>query len=66
MGKFRELEDFEDRFEAMDASELERWKAYWMQHARNLAPKVRKEAMRRVHRIDKALLGLQSDELDRT
>ena len=55
MGTFRELEEFEERFEAMDVHELAQWQAYWMQHARNLAPRVRKEAMRRVHRIDKAI-----------
>jgi hypothetical protein len=64
MGKFRELEEFEARFEAMDASELARWKVYWTQHAQNLAPKVRKEAMRRVHRIDKALQQALSEKLD--
>jgi hypothetical protein len=64
MGTFRELEEFEARFEAMDASELARWKVYWMQHAQNLAPKVRKEAMRRVHRIDKAIQQAISEKLD--
>ena len=66
MGKFRELEEFEARFEAMDASELARWKVYWTKHAQNLAPKVRKEAMRRVHRIDKALQQALSEKLDRS
>ena len=64
MGKFKQLEEFEARFEAMDVSELQRWKVYWTQHAQNLAPKVRKEAMRRVHRIDKAIHQLESDRMD--
>ena len=66
MGKFRALEEFEERFEAMDASELMRWKNYWTQHAQNLAPKVRAEAMRRVHRIEKALHQRQSNQLDQS
>lgn len=64
MGKFRELEDFESRFEAMDVSELRRWKDYWTQYAQLFAPKIRKESMRRVHRIDKAIhdrLSAQGD-----
>jgi hypothetical protein len=64
--KFRELEDFEARFETMDAAELARWKIYWTQHAQNLAPKVRKEAMRRVHRIDKAIQQRLSENQDPT
>jgi len=55
MGKFRELEDFKRRFDTMQVSELLRWKDYWTQFAQRLAPKVRKEAMRRVHQIDKAI-----------
>jgi hypothetical protein len=55
MGKWRELEDFERRFEVMSASELRRWKDYFTQHAQHLQPKIRKEAMRRVYRIDKAI-----------
>lgn len=50
----------------MDASELMRWKNYWTQHAQNLAPKVRAEAMRRVHRIEKALHQRQSNQLDQS
>ena len=64
MGTFKQLEDFEKRFDAMDALELARWRAYWVAHAQNLAPKVRKEAMRRVHRIDKAIHERQSDNID--
>ena len=63
MGKFRELEDFEGRFEAMDVSELRRWKDYWTQYAQRFAPKIRKEAMRRVHRIDKTI-GQRLSEQD--
>jgi hypothetical protein len=55
MGTWRELEDFESRFEAMSASELLRWKDYFTQHAQLLQPKIRKEAMKRVYRIVKAI-----------
>ena len=55
MGTFKELEEFESRFETMSVAELRRWKDYWTQHAQHLAPKVRKEAMKRVHKIDKAI-----------
>lgn len=61
MGKFRQLEEFESRFAAMDVLELGRWKDYWIQHAQHLGPKVRKEAMKRVHRIDKAIQLLLSE-----
>ena len=64
MGTFRQLEDFEKRFKVMGVPELLQWKDYWTQHAQNSAPRVRKEAMRRVHRIDKAVqqrLAEQSD-----
>ena len=56
MGKFKELEEFERRFEEMNFAELQRWKTYWTQHAQNLQPKIRKEAMKRVHKIDRAIM----------
>ena len=55
MGEWRELHDFESRFESMSAPELMRWRAYFTQHAQCLQPKIRKEAVKRVHRIDKAI-----------
>ena len=55
MGTFHELEEFERNFEAMDVAELERWKTYWTRHAQQLAPKVRKLAMKRVYDIEKAI-----------
>jgi hypothetical protein len=55
MSQFRELRDFERRFDSMDVAELKRWKTYWTQHAQLLAPKVRKQAMKRIHEIDKAI-----------
>lgn len=55
MSKFKELEDFEHRFEQMSVEELRTWRTYWKQHAEHLAPKVRKEAMKRVHKIEKAI-----------
>lgn len=66
MGKFKQLEEFEKRFASMDAAELSQWRAYWVTHAQNLAPRVRKEAMRRVHKIDKAIHDLESEQLDRS
>jgi hypothetical protein len=55
MSQFRQLRHFEQRFDSMSVGELERWKAYWTQHAQLLAPKVRKQAMKRVHKIEKAI-----------
>jgi hypothetical protein len=55
MGSFQALKDFEQRFDAMSVEELKRWKTYWTQHAQGLAPKVRKQAMKRVHNIEKAI-----------
>ena len=55
MGKFHELEEFERRFDSMDVPELEHWRAYWTRHAQQLAPKVRKQAMKRVYDIEKAI-----------
>jgi hypothetical protein len=48
MSTFRELKESERNFDAMNAAELERWKSYWARHAQRLAPKVRKQAMKRV------------------
>lgn len=55
MAKFKQLEEFERRFEIMGVEELRRWQSYWTQHAEHLSPRVRKEAMRRVHKIEKAI-----------
>src|SRR4051794_2773918 len=55
MGKFRELQEFESRFETMDVEELMRWKAYWTRHAEQYSPKARKVAMRRVYDIESAI-----------
>lgn len=46
----------------MDAEELLRWEIYWTQHAQNLAPKVRKQAMKRVYEIEKAINRKLVDE----
>lgn len=67
MGNFHELEEFERRFAAMDVAELKRWKWYWTRHAQHLSPKVRKQAMKRVHDIEKAIErkgGKESDAGD--
>ncbi len=55
MSRFRTLADFERRFETMSIDELKRWKDYWTRHAQGLAPKVRKQAMKRVYDIEKAI-----------
>lgn len=55
MTRFSKLEEFENDFESMDVRELQRWKDYWTKHAELLQPKVRKEAMKRVHKIEKAI-----------
>jgi hypothetical protein len=55
MSRFRELEGFERRFDKMDVDELRQWKKYWTHHAEQLAPKVRKQAMKRVREIEKAI-----------
>jgi hypothetical protein len=55
MSRFRTLNDFEQRFETMDAAELKQWKDYWTRHAQQLAPKVRKQAMKRVRDIESAI-----------
>jgi hypothetical protein len=55
MGRFKELEEFEQKFETMTLDELRTWKKYWTEHARHLAPKVRKLAMKRVLQIDKKI-----------
>jgi hypothetical protein len=55
MAQFKELREFERRFEAMEVDELNRWKAYWTQHAQHLAPKIRRQAMKRVLEIEKAI-----------
>jgi hypothetical protein len=62
MGKFKELEEFERRFERMGIEELQRWRSYWARHAAQLAPKVRKQAMRRVHKIDKAIARREAEQ----
>ena len=55
MTRFSKLEEFENDFESMDVRELQRWKDYWTKHAEQLQAKVRKEAMKRVHKIEKAI-----------
>ena len=61
MAYFYQLRDFESRFEAMNVAELKRWKIYWTQHAQGLAPKIRKQAMKRVYEIDKAIEDRSKD-----
>lgn len=55
MAYFYDLRDFEKRFDAMSVEELKRWKTYWTQHAQGLGPKVRKQAMKRVYDIERAI-----------
>jgi hypothetical protein len=55
MSRFQKLDDFEKRFDKMGVDELKRWKDYWSRHAQQLAPKVRKQAMKRVYDIERAI-----------
>jgi hypothetical protein len=55
MANFQELRDFDRRFDTMSVDELERWKRYWTQHAQGLVPQVRKQAMKRVYDIERAI-----------
>ena len=55
MAFFSKLRDFEKRFDTMGVDELKRWLVYWTQHVQGLAPKVRKQAMKRVYEIEKSI-----------
>ena len=55
MSRFQALDDYERRFETMRVDELRQWKNYWTRHADQLAPKVRKQAMKRVREIERAI-----------
>jgi hypothetical protein len=55
MAYFHKLRDFEKRFDAMSVQELKHWKTYWTEHADQLAPKIQKLALKRVHKIDRAI-----------
>jgi len=55
MSYFYKLRDFENRFDTMKVEELKRWQVYWTWHARGLTPKVRKQSMKRVHEIERAI-----------
>lgn len=55
MANFNKLRDFERRFDTMSVAELKSWKIYWTEHAQRLAPKIRKSAMKRVHKIEGAI-----------
>jgi hypothetical protein len=64
MAYFYKLRDFEKRFDTMGVEELKRWQIYWARHAQGLAPKVRKQAMKRVYEIEKAVERKSGDEND--
>jgi hypothetical protein len=49
------LQNFKRRFDVMTASELMRWKTWWMERAQGLAPKNRKQTMKCVLKIEKAI-----------
>jgi hypothetical protein len=55
MASFQALKDFERRFETMSVKVLKQLKTYWTEHAQCLAPKVRKQAMKRAYDIEKAI-----------
>jgi len=64
MAQFYQLRDFERRFDTMSVAELKRWKTYWTQHAQGLQPKIRKQAMKRVYDIEKAIESKSGDQSD--
>jgi len=55
MSRSAKLQEFERRFDTMSVDELKGWQTYWTQHAQGLAPKIRKQAMKRVYDIEKAI-----------
>ena len=55
MSRFKTLKDFEQNFEHLTLDELREWEKYWTQHAQFLQPNIKKEAMKRVHMIQKAI-----------
>jgi hypothetical protein len=61
MSSFSQLRDFEKRFPNMDMPELKKWATCWTHHAEGLAPKVRKQAMKRVYEIEKVILQKSSE-----
>jgi hypothetical protein len=65
MTNFHQLQDFERRFDTMTVDELKRWKKYRTQHAQGLGPKVRKQAMKRVYDIEKAIRRRSQDAGDK-
>jgi len=62
MSRFQKLDDFERRFDTMAVDELKQWKDYWTRHAQQLAPKVRKQAMKRVYDIERAIENRTQDD----
>ena len=64
MSRFKALDDFESRFTQMDLEELRHWHNYWTLHAQRLTPKVQKEALRRVYKIEKAIAQKEMDAMD--
>lgn len=61
MSRFKKLQEFEEHFDKLSVEELDRWKKYWTQHADGLQPKIRKQAMKRVYDIDKAIQKRSQD-----
>jgi len=64
MSQFWELRDFERRVDTMSVDELKRWQTYWTRHAQGLAPKVRKQAMKKVYDIEKAIERRSGEKSD--
>lgn len=61
MSRFKKLQDYKKRFDTMDVAELKDWRDYWTYHAQQLAPKVRKQALKRIREIDEAIEHLTAD-----
>ena len=55
MSRWKTLNDFEKKFPSMTVEELRSWLTFWKHHADMMGPKVKKLAMKRVHRIERAI-----------
>jgi hypothetical protein len=62
MAYFFKLRDFEKRFDSMSVDELKHWKIYWTEHAQQLAPKIQKQALKRVHKIERSIALKSRDD----
>ena len=55
MSRSKRLEDLEQNLPELTIEQLEAEIPFWTQHAQQLQPKIRKLAMKRVHKLQAAL-----------